>query len=337
MCGGQAPSTPKSKRTMPKKTSIHISPVKAGCEQHNRREKELDYVRHELSHLNETWQEDTIENRMRLIRENYTRSTGQRMQKKATPIREGVAVIGENTTMEQLQEFARKAEQRFGIKTIQVHIHRDEGHTAGAGKDWKPNLHAHLLFDWTDTQGKSIKLNRQDTAEVQTILADCLGMERGKSSDKKHLTALQYKTAAEEGKAKALRDEIGHLSVKKTFIDIVEGLFHPNEKKRLKNEILGLKKEKAELMDRMETLRLDNARLSSEVVELNTRISRLSDKFESSRREFAMEGERRAVKLINNLLQKHGLPQVDYRAYGSGYENAVYLKVQNGRTRGLEP
>jgi len=61
---------------MVKKTSIHISPVKAGCEQHNRREKELDYVRHDLSHLNETWQEDTIENRMRLIRENYTRSTG---------------------------------------------------------------------------------------------------------------------------------------------------------------------------------------------------------------------------------------------------------------------
>ncbi|MGE0920308.1 hypothetical protein [Trichlorobacter lovleyi] len=318
------------------KTSIHIVPVKPGSEAHNRREKELDYVRKEFSHLNESWEVDSIENRLTDIRARYTATTGQRMQGKATPIREGVAVIGKDTTMEQLRVFAERLEARFGIKTFQIHIHRDEGHTAGAGKDWKPNLHAHLLFDWTDTQGKSIKLNRQDTAEVQTILADCLGMERGKSSDKKHLTALQYKTAAEEGKAKALRDEIGHLSVKKTFIDIVEGLFHPNEKKRLKNEILGLKNENAELLHKMEGLRLDNARLSSEVVELNTRISRLSDRLESSRREFAMEGERRAVKLINNLLQKHGLPQIDYRAYGDGYENAVYLKNPNGRTRGLD-
>lgn len=316
------------------KTSIHIVPVKPGSEAHNRREKELDYVRKEFSHLNESWEVDSIENRLTDIRARYTATTGQRMQGKATPIREGVAVIGKDTTMEQLRVFAERLEARFGIKTFQIHIHRDEGHTAG--KDWKPNLHAHLLFDWTDTQGKSIKLNRQDTAEVQTILADCLGMERGKSSDKKHLTALQYKTAAEEGKAKALRDEIGHLSVKKTFIDIVEGLFHPNEKKRLKNEILGLKNENAELLHKMEGLRLDNARLSSEVVELNTRISRLSDRLESSRREFAMEGERRAVKLINNLLQKHGLPQIDYRAYGDGYENAVYLKNPNGRTRGLD-
>ena len=318
------------------KTSIHIVPVKPGSEAHNRREKELDYVRKEFSHLNESWEVDSIENRLTDIRARYTATTGQRMQGKATPIREGVAVIGKDTTMEQLRVFAERLEARFGIKTFQIHIHRDEGHTAGAGKDWKPNLHAHLLFDWTDTQGKSIKLNRQDTAEVQTILADCLGMERGKSSDKKHLTALQYKTAAEEGKAKALRDEIGHLSVKKTFIDIVEGLFHPNEKKRLKNEILGLKNENAELLHKMEGLRLDNARLSSEVVELNTRISRLSDRLESSRREFAMEGERRAVKLINNLLQKHGLAQIDYRAYGDGYENAVYLKNPNGRTRGLD-
>lgn len=320
---------------MNKQTSIHIEPVKQGSEQHNRRQKELDYVRKDLTHKNESWEVDTIQHRIDTIQAKYRIATGQRLQAKATPVREGVAVIDSSTTMEQLQNFARKINERFGIKTIQIHIHRDEGYKNG--KEWKPNLHAHMVFDWTDqATGKTLKLNRQDMAEMQTILAECLDMQRGKSSDKKHLTALQYKTAAEEGKAKALRDEIGHLSVKKTFIDIVEGLFHPNEKKRLKNEILGLKNENAELLHKMEGLRLDNARLSSEVVELNTRISRLSDRLESSRREFAMEGERRAVKLINNLLQKHGLPQIDYRAYGDGYENAVYLKNPNGRTRGLD-
>ena len=318
------------------KTSIHIVPVKPGSEAHNRREKELDYVRHELSHLNQSWQVDTIENRMRLIRENYTRFTGQRMQKKASPIREGVAVIGENTTMEQLRVFAERLEARFGIKTFQIHIHRDEGHTAGAGKDWKPNLHAHLLFDWTDTQGKSIKLKRQDMAEMQTLLADCLAMQRGRSSDKKHLSALQFKVASEEARAIALKGEISHLRAQKTIFDIAEGLFHPNEKKKLKNEILGLKKENAELTGSIERLRLDNERLSSVVAELNSRMAGLADRLERSARAFKVEGERRAVSLINNLLRKKGLPEIDYRAYGEGYENAVYLKNPNGRTRGLD-
>jgi len=333
VCGGLRPLDPQKKCAMVKKTSIHISPVKAGCEQHNRREKELDYVRHDLSHLNETWQEDTIENRMRLIRENYTRSTGQRMQKKATPLREGVAVICENTTMEQLREFARRAEERFGIKTIQIHIHRDEGH--GGVKEWKPNLHAHLVFDWTDIHGKSLKLNRQDMAELQTILAESLDMERGKSSEKKHLSALQFKVASEEARVIALKGEISHLKAQKSFFDIIEGLFHLNEKKRLKNEILGLKKENAELAGSIERLNLDNERLSSVITELNSRMAGLADRMERSAREYKVEGERRAVKLINNLLRKKGLPEIDYRAYGDGYENAVYLDDSRNRSKGL--
>lgn len=29
-------------------------------------------------------------------------------------------------------------------------------------KEWRPNLHAHLIFDWTEKSGISIKLNRSD-------------------------------------------------------------------------------------------------------------------------------------------------------------------------------
>lgn len=66
-------------------------------------------------------------------------------RKKATPIREGVIVISKSTTMDQLQEFAQKAEQKFGIKAIQIHMHKDEGHQGS--QEWKPNLHAHIVFD----------------------------------------------------------------------------------------------------------------------------------------------------------------------------------------------
>lgn len=196
-------------------TSINIQPIKSSSEIHNRREKDLSYVRKELSPLNERHEEDTIVNRLSDIKDRYTQTTGQQMQKKATPIREGVIVVGEGTTMEHLKDFAQKCEQRFGIKAFQIHIHRDEGHMKA--KDWKPNLHAHMVFDWTDKGGKSIKLNRQDMSEMQTLLADSLNMERGVSSDKKHLTALQFKTEKE-------RSELAELdqSLSKTSLSLSE-------------------------------------------------------------------------------------------------------------------
>lgn len=178
------------------KTSISVQPIKGGSEMHNKREKDLSYVRPELSHKNESWEADSVSKRTAAVKETYKKNVGQQMQKKATPIREGVVVIGKGTSMGQLQELARKYEERFGIKTFQIHVHRDEGHMKA--KDWKPNLHAHMIFDWTDEKGKSLKLNRQDMAEMQTITAEVLGMERGKSSDKKHETAQQYKLSAQK-------------------------------------------------------------------------------------------------------------------------------------------
>ena len=165
-------------------TSINIQPIKSGSELHNTRAKELDYVRSELSHLNESWQIDSVQNRLELIKEKVKSGTGRSLQKKATPIREGVIVINKHTTMDQLQDFAQKAEQKFGIKAIQIHMHKDEGHQGS--QEWKPNLHAHIVFDWTQDNGESCKLNRQHMAELQTLLSQSLKMERGQSSDLRH-------------------------------------------------------------------------------------------------------------------------------------------------------
>lgn len=180
-------------------TSIHIEPCNIGsAERHNLRSKELDYIRKELSHLNESWVGSEIAPCLEDIRERYKNTTGQNMQKKATPIREGVVVIEQGTTMHQLHYFAQRLQERWGIKTIQIHLHKDEGYTKlDATEEWKPNLHAHLIFNWTDDNGKSFKLKKQDMAEMQTLLAECLKMERGVSSDRKHLNAIQYKAMKE--------------------------------------------------------------------------------------------------------------------------------------------
>lgn len=197
-----------------KQTSVNVQPVKGGSEEHNKREKQLDYVRKDLSHLNQYWESDTQANRLANIKALYQSKTGQKMQAKATPIREGVVVIQESTTMEDLHRLADAYRDRLGIEVFQIAIHRDEGYQHS--KEWKPNLHAHLVFDWTDhNTGKSVKLNRQKMAEMQTITAEVLGMERGKSSEKKHLTAQQYKAAAEAERAKQLQEQVAELNTAK--------------------------------------------------------------------------------------------------------------------------
>lgn len=196
-------------------TSINIQPIKSGSELHNTRAKELDYVRSELSHLNESWQIDSVQNRLESIKEKVKSGTGRSLQKKATPIREGVIVINKHTTMDQLQEFAQKAEQKFGIKAIQIHMHKDEGHQGS--QEWKPNLHAHIVFDWIQDNGKSCKLNRQHMAELQTLLSQSLKMERGQSSDLRHLDAIQYKNDREKEKLEKLHKEIKSTEIKKSI------------------------------------------------------------------------------------------------------------------------
>lgn len=193
------------------KTSINVRACNIGCaERHNLRSKELDYIRPELSYRNEQWSEMKIADVLEDIREKYKQHTGQSMQKKATPIREGVVVIEDGTTLRQLQDFAERIEERFGIHTFQIYTHKDEGAKVWDGNTeaWKPNYHAHMIFDWTDGEtGRTRKLNKQNMAEMQTILAECLGMKRGISSDRKHLSAIQYKNMVEAEKVAQIEKE----------------------------------------------------------------------------------------------------------------------------------
>lgn len=188
--------------------SIHFEPVKGGSEEHNKRLKFLDYVRPERTRFNEYWESDTQAHRLAIITQNYLDHHPKRkkLHAKATPIREAVVNITEGTTMDDLKKLAKRLEQRFGITIFQIAIHKDEGFFNSDSH--KLNLHAHLVADWTNHEnGESIKLNRQDMAEMQTITAEVLGMQRGVSSDKKHLTAMQYKEQKAREEAEKAKQE----------------------------------------------------------------------------------------------------------------------------------
>ena len=81
-----------------------------------------------------------------------------------TPSLMGVVVIKEDTTIEQLRRFCEVCKERWGITALQIFIHRDEGHYGipGDNATWKPDLHAHIVWDWMNHEmGKSCKLDEK--------------------------------------------------------------------------------------------------------------------------------------------------------------------------------
>ena len=65
-----------------------------------------------------------------------------------------------------------------------------------------------MVFDWTDDKGKFIKPNRYQMSDMQTLVAEELGMERGIPSYKKHLSAVSFKVQ-EEKRLFHLQKELG--------------------------------------------------------------------------------------------------------------------------------
>ena len=282
-------------------TSIHFQAVKGGSEEHNKRTKKLDYVHKERSSMNEYWERDTQEARLAFVTQNAKAKTGRKMQAKATPIREAVVVIEDTTTMDDLKKLAKRFNDRFGIDVFQIAIHRDEGYRKG--KDGlKLNLHAHMVADWTDhATGKSLKLNRNDMAEMQTICAEVLGMERGKSSEKQHLSAIQYKIAAEEQRAEDIESKTRGLGIiqKNLSNDISDLLVEVKTKSKecdrlalsAKNmgRILELNTEEAKkkalinerLSEEGKSLREEKERLRNDILGLTTQKEEIGNEAES--------------------------------------------------------
>jgi len=221
--------------------------------------KKLDYIRKELSKNNESWATQSVADRLEQIKQLVKDKTGRAMQSKATPIREAVVLIKPETTMEDMHRLRAAYKERFGIDVFQIDIHKDEGHFNKKGK-WVGNYHGHLTGDFTDhSTGKSLKLTRQQMSDLQTVTAEVLGMERGVSSDRKHLTALQFKVQAMQKQLEELRQEISSMDVTKAVKQRLLGILNMSgkdkvitqerdEKERLAKEVAALKEKNKQLL-----------------------------------------------------------------------------------------
>lgn len=281
------------------KSSIHVVPVKAGSEKHNQREKELSYVRSDLSHLNSSFVVKSIAEAKQFAEKNAKEKTGRTMQAKATPIREGVLLIGQHHTAGDLKKLAVRIEEQFGIKTIQGYCHKDEGHYDKISGEWKPNYHAHMVFDWTDhATGKSIKMSRDDMAELQSVVAKELGLERGVSSSKEHLNAIQYKSQQEQKDLEMVHSFKKGLSEAKTVLQQADSI---------KKEIEPLRTAKNSLVLDVTTLTAEKEKMRALAEQEQQRAIQERQRAESESQKVKQLEQEREKIAFNTALERENL------------------------------
>ena len=266
------------------KASDHIEPCNIEqSERHNRRDADYIaslnpktlYIRQDLSPNNESYVTPDVEGQSlqelyEAIKMMVKQKTGRAMQERmveytdkkgkkkmrngSSPLRESVVNIKPDTTMEDLRQYAQRVQDRWGVRAIQIHIHRDEGHYKDPEnhETWMPNLHAHIIWDWMNHEtGKSYKLSKKNMSELQDMAAETLEMERGKRKEEtgaehlirtdfirqkqeKDLQAIQGEIEKKKSELQEQKDEITKLSQASLYDKVVNAGLSPTVRMALK-------------------------------------------------------------------------------------------------------
>ena len=297
------------------KASEHIKPCNiAQSERHNRRDADyiaslnpaMLYIRKDLAHLNEVYVAPDMEGvslkqHYEDIRIMVKQKTGRAMQEKdvkftdkkgkqrvrqgCSPIREGVVNIKPDTTMENLLRYAERVHERWGIRAIQIHIHKDEGHYEDTNDpaSWEPNYHAHIIWDWMDhNMGKSFKLNAEDMSAIQDLVAETLDMQRGQKKSETgidHLERNDFIIQKQENKKKQLQAETKKAVAEKEEVEA--------EVKAAKTEVTDLWKEHDYLTSANRTKAERSNRLDLDIRNKTNRSQALDDAIDAKKQEVA--------------------------------------------------
>ena len=300
------------------------------------------YIVSELSADNEQWINPGFgttelrthyDNIKRMVKEK----TGRAMQEKererkgkngkiikvagCSPIREGVLLIRADTTLADVHKFGEECKQRWGITPLQIFLHKDEGHWLSGqpeaedresfqidGKWFKPNYHAHIVFDWmSHDTGKSCKLNDEDMTEMQSLASDILLMERGQSkteTGKEHLERNDFIIKKQKAELQRIEETQRH---KKQQVTLAE-----QELKQVKSEIRTDKLKSAATdaataiasgvgslfgSGKLKDLEQANEKLQNEVSKRDTNIEKLQSKIQQMQKQHDTQ--------IHNLREIH--------------------------------
>jgi len=174
--------------------------------------------------------------RIKKYKDPKTNEVREKVIAGSSPIREGCPPILPTTKIEDFKPVVEWLEQR-GVHTIGIYLHFDEGHVDAVTKERVYNNHAHFIVDWMEHEtGKSIKLNDRDMSELQTVLAEALGMERG---ELKELTSKEGLSAKEYREQKA-GESVAKLEAQKEKLE--------SENEELKTDNASLQEENRQIL-----------------------------------------------------------------------------------------
>ena len=320
------------------------------------------YIVSELSADNEQWVNPDFgnpnlqthyDNIKRMVKEK----TGRAMQEKererkgkngkiikvagCSPIREGVLLIKPDTTLADVKKFSEECQRRWGITPLQIFLHKDEGHWLNGqpdaedkesfqvGEKWfKPNYHAHIVFDWMNHDtGKSQKLNDNDMIEMQTLASDILSMQRGQSKSetgKEHLERNDFIIEKQKAELQRIDETKRHkeqqVSLAEQELKLVKSEIHTDKLKSVATDaataiasgigsLFGSGKLK-ELEQVNEKLRQEVVKHNKGIDELKAKMQQIQEQHDKQIRNLQgihnqeLEAKDREISRLNTLLEK---------------------------------
>lgn len=242
--------------------SANVQPAKANCLQHNRRDENStrvpSHVNPHESYLNHTiFEDEMIKGRKSIVpfvkraELLYTEKTGQKCQSSFVPFREDVLSLPGRGDIsdEQILDYLRTVEEKFGVKPIGAWYHKDEGHPHSkyieGDENFEKNYHVHVLYSCQDKDtGKAIRLPRSFYTLRQDFLSKATGLERGNpaaETRRERRSASQQRIHAMEERIRMLEEEYRKRDLKAQ--EDVKRL--EDEKNKLEEEIKTLRVGKA--------------------------------------------------------------------------------------------
>lgn len=240
--------------------------------------------------------------------QKYTENTRQKFQAKSYEW-SAVCNIKPETTMQDLENLAKHFNDKYGFQCYQIAIHRDEGHKNTQG-EIEINQHAHMEFITLDreTGKQNFKMrdfSKQKMREIQTEVAELLGMQRGKDkrlTGAKRIEPRKYAQLKEQEKAntkelkKTIKEKNKELLSQKAINERLE-----QERKAWLNENKEQNQELKYQQADYKELKALNKRQFETIEALNLEIKRLKDEKEAKIK--ALESNLNNERIKNDELQ----------------------------------
>lgn len=183
-------------------SSVNFQKTKPNSTAETTREFEAKYLlkkeyRQENSYWNCGKSDREIYNEQRAIYDEAKNGRGKRPSYENC-VWEAVVNFNAEHTLEDMKKVAEHIAKKFNIIPTRIAMHRDEGHLNSSG-EVVYNYHAHLNFvTLKDAQQNwTVSKTKNKLSDLQTEVAEILGMERGKfKSEAKRLNHKQYRVEA---------------------------------------------------------------------------------------------------------------------------------------------